>query len=155
MSKMATVAALILLAACAAHNDPLRVDDASTGQSVDHFSYRGQWEHTRDRNDGRYKGTSSRSRHSGDSVVLPFDGSVVRIYGIRGANGGNAAIGIDGQYYGMADFFSPRKQVHALVFESPPLRDGTHALGLVVRGDVRTSHHAYVNIDEVQVLHGP
>jgi hypothetical protein len=53
----------------------------------------------------------------------------------------------------MADFFAPKKQVHALVFESPPLGDGTHALGLVVRGDLRMSHRAYVNIDEVQVLH--
>lgn len=154
MSKSALLTGLILLAAYAPSSDAaLRIDDASIGQSLNHFSYTGRWEHTRDRNDGRYESTSSRSRHSGDSVVFPFNGSVVRIYGIRGANGGKATIAIDGHYYGRADFFAPKKQVHVLVFQSPPLRDGVHALGLVVLGDLGTSHRAYVNIDEVQVFH--
>jgi hypothetical protein len=156
MNKSLVVTTLGLLAACAAHplqRDMQLVDDARVGQSLDHFAYTGQWEHESTRADGRYAATSTRSHHSGDSVTLPFDGSVVRLYGVRGPNGGSAAVGIDGQYYGDAVFYAPKKQAHALVFSSPPLPEGTHTLGLVVKLPSPGSHRAYVNIDDVEVLH--
>jgi hypothetical protein len=161
MMKGAVVTALSLLAACASSGASNGVrpnavelfDDSRTGQSLGHFLYAGRWEHISNRHDGRYDGTSSRSRHSGDTITLPFDGSLVRIYGVRGPNGGDAAIGIDGQYYGTATFYSPHKESHALVFASPQLSEGTHSLGLVVKFSLPSSHRGYVNIDEVEVLH--
>lgn len=156
MNKSLVVIALGLLAACAAHplqRDTQLVDDARVGQSLDHFSYAGEWEHLAARADGRYAATSTRTHHSGDSVTLPFDGSIVRVYGVRGPNGGTAAVGIDGQYYGNATFYSPQKQAHALVFSSPPLPEGTHTLGLVVKLPAPGTRRAYVNIDDVEVLH--
>lgn len=159
MSKSVAVAALVLLAACSqghVQRDAADLlDDSRTGQSLERFAYTGTWDHTSGRRDGRYDGTSSRSRHVGDGVVFPFDGSVVRVYGIRGPNGGGAAIGIDGKYYGLATFYAPQKQVHALVFQSPPLPESTHTLGIIVQPDPRNAHRAYVNIDAVQVLHSP
>lgn len=156
MNKSLVVTTLGLLAACAAH--PLQrgvqlVDDARVGQALNHFAYTGQWERESMHADGRYGATSTRSHHSGDSVTLPFDGSAVRLYGVRGPNGGFAAVGIDGQYYGDAAFYAPKKQAHALVFSSPPLSEGTHTLGLVVKLPPPGSHRAYVNIDDVEVLH--
>ena len=157
MNKGAVVMTLSLLAACASsgaqRNADELLDDSRAGQSLGYFSYVGHWEHLSNRHDGRYGGTSSRSRHSGDSVTLPFNGSMVRLYGVRGPNGGQADVAIDGQYYGTTSFYSPHKEVHALVFASPQLAQGTHALGLVVKLPASGSHRAYVNIDEVEVLH--
>lgn len=156
MNKSLVVTTLGLLAACAAHplqRDAQFVDDARVGRALDHFAYAGAWEHLSARADGRYAATSTRSHHSGDSVTLPFEGSVVRLYGVRGPNGGSAAVGIDGEYYGEAAFYAPKKQAHALVFSSPPLPEGTHTLGLVVKLPPPGSHRAYVNIDDAEVLH--
>lgn len=161
MNNITVLAGLTILAACApssarhsappAHS-PLHVDDTRAGQSLERIAYNGAWEHVTARPDGRYGGTSSRSRHSGDSIVLPFDGSMIRVYGVRGPNGGQAAVGIDGRFYGTADFYAPQKLVHALVFESPALAYGTHTLGVVVQGPLAGSHRGYVNIDEIEVL---
>jgi len=156
MKTSFVVMALGLLAACAAHavqSNVAFVDDARIGQSLDHFTYAGQWEHLSARGDGRYAATSSRTHHPGDSMTLPFEGSIVRVYGVRGPNGGTAAVGIDGQYYGEASFYSPQKRAHALVFSSPPLAEGTHTLGLVVKLPAPGTHRAFVNIDDVEVFH--
>lgn len=162
MSKIVVAAALTVIAACApnaarhdpvrVNNSPVSVDDSQIGQSLQRIAYAGTWDHVVARQDGRFHGTSSRSHNAGDSLIFPFDGSVVRVYGVLGPNGGEADIGIDGRYYGTANFFSTNKRVHTLVFESPPLASGTHMLGLVVKGATDYPHHAYVNIDEVQVL---
>lgn len=157
MKRSAVVTTLAVLAACASsgaqRNADELLDDSRTGQSLGHYSYSGRWQHLSNRSDGRFDGTSSRSHHPGDSVTVPFNGSMVRVYGVRGPNGGDAAVGIDGQYYGMATFYSPRKQAHALVFASPDLPEATHTLGLVVKFSMPGSHRGYVNIDEIEVLH--
>lgn len=161
MNTIAVLAGLTILAACApsgAQHDaaladaPRHVDDARAGESLERIAYNGPWEHLTAQPDGRYNATSSRSRHPGSSIVFPFNGSIVRIFGVRGPNGGQAAVGIDGGFYGTADFYAPQKRVHALVFESPALADGTHTLGLVVKAPIAGPHRAYVNIDEIEVL---
>jgi hypothetical protein len=148
--------ALVTLAACGTRSTPdagsLVIDDSTRGQFLNRFAYTGRWQHVSGYSDGRLDGTSSRSTHPGDSVVLTFEGSVVRIFGVRGPNGGDAGIGIDGKYYGTADFYSPKKQTHALVFQSPPLAAGAHTVGVVVKGRTASAHRAYVNIDGAQVL---
>ncbi len=155
MNRVFLVLALTSAAACSANGAAQRaisIDDAQIGQSVNHFEYAGAWEHLSARSDGRFAGTSSRSHHAGDSVIFPFDGSAVRLYGVRGPNGGEATVAIDGRYLGTASFLAPQKVAHALVFESPPLASGTHTLGIVVKGDVTGSHRAYVNLDAAEVL---
>ena len=161
MNRIAVLAGLIVLAACAPsgarHNtaltdSPLHIDDARAGESLERIAYNGPWEHITAQADGRYRATSSRSRHPGASIVIPFNGSIVRVYGVRGPNGGQAAVGIHGGFYGTAEFYAPQKRVHALVFESPALAAGTHTLGLVVKVSAAGPHRAYVNIDEIEVL---
>jgi hypothetical protein len=157
MKIILAIAGLALVGGCGGqHSQAPRmafVDDAQLGHGVSRFEYSGQWEHIRGRNDGRSNGTSSRSRHAGDTLVFPFNGSIVRLYGVRGANGGNATVAIDGKYYGIASFYAPQKQTHVLVFASPPLPDGDHVFGLLVNGDTGGSHRAYVNVDDAEVLH--
>ena len=156
MKNSAWLAALTLLAACApAHTQTSRailIDDSHVGQALNHIDYTGTWEHVRGRADGRFQGTSTRSRRAGDALVVPFDGVLLHLYGVRGPNGGSAVVAIDGQYYGTADFYAPKKQTHVLVFASPPLTAGTHTLGIEVHGDPNGSNRIYVNIDEVEVL---
>lgn len=151
------VVGLALLAACtSSHPQNARtssIDDAQIGRASAHFDYTGEWEHISGRRDGRLDGTSSRSRHAGDSLIIPFSGSALRIYGVRGPNGGNATVAIDGKYLGVANFFAPQKQAHALVFASPPLAEGNHVFGLLVAGDPREPHRLYVNVDSAEVLH--
>ncbi len=137
-------------AAAPVHRQGLVVDDAVVGVGQNHFEYSGKWEHVRRHYDGRLDGTSSRSVAIGDSSVLIFSGSAVRLYGVRGPNGGLATVAIDGQYLGTIDFHAGHKQV-TQVFSSPALAPGSHALALLVAGS-RTEHtHAYVNIDYARV----
>jgi hypothetical protein len=160
MSRIAALATLVILAACATSNaersvtaaDPVHIDDSAIGRSLDHIAYEGRWDHISGMRDGRDAGTSSRSRIPGDNLVLPFDGEALRIYGVRGPNGGDAAVAIDGTYYGTVSFYARHKQVHVLVFESPQLVSGTHVLAMVVKGAQPKSHRGFANIDEFEVL---
>lgn len=148
------------LAACAqttkgtaqSARSPLTVDDASIGVGVNHFQYSGTWEHVRGRADGRYAGTSSRSYHIGDSAVLTFNGRRVLLYGVDGPNGGEATVAIDGEFFGTSSFYAPRKRVGVLVFSSPLLAPGPHALGLVIAGSRAAHKRAYTNIDYARIL---
>lgn len=157
MDKSVAVLALAMVAACSSGGRPKAqasfVDDARSGQGIGLFQYTGRWEHLSGHNDGRFFGTSTRSRYAGDDIILPFDGTAVRVFGVRGPNGGSATVAIDGRYYGSAEFFAPHIETHALIFASPTLKDGTHTLGLVVRGDARVPHRLYVNLDGVEILH--
>lgn len=128
------------------------VDDASIGVGENHFQYSGKWEHLRGRRDGRYAGTSSRSYHIGDSAVLTFDGSRVLLYGVNGPNGGEATVAIDGQFFGLSSFHAPHKRTGVLVFASPKLAAGPHALGLVISGSSAAHSRAYINIDYARIF---
>jgi hypothetical protein len=129
------------------------VDDARIGDAPDHFSYVGHWEHVTGRHDGRLNGTSSRSWHAGDNIILSYVGSELRLYGVTGPNGGNAAIAIDGRYYGTANFYSQRLRTHALVFSVPALGEGVHTMGVLVAQTPGYPRRRYVNVDSVTVLH--
>jgi hypothetical protein len=159
MNKIAALATVLMLALCAAStsaqnaNSPsaIHVDDADTSQPLEQITYDGKWQHVASMRDGRYDGTSTRSHRAGDSLVFAFQGAAVRIYGVRGPNGGDAEIAIDGKYLGTVSFLAARKQVHVLVFASPPLVNGLHNLRMVVVGAPPSSHRGYVNIDEIEV----
>lgn len=128
------------------------IDDARTGDTPEHFSYVGHWEHVRDRHDGRIDGTSTRSWHAGDNVIFTYIGFGLLVYGVTGPNGGNAAVSIDGVYQGTANFYSSQVRTHRLVFTAPPLAEGVHTIGLVVSHTPNYPHRNYVNIDSVTVL---
>jgi hypothetical protein len=129
------------------------IDDARIGDTPEHFAYVGRWQHVSGRHDGRMNGTSSRSWHSGDNIILTFTGSELLLYGVTGPNGGKAAVAVDGKYYGTANFYSPHLHAHKLVFSVPPLGEGVHTIGLLVSRTPNYPHRSYVNVDSVTVLH--
>jgi hypothetical protein len=125
------------------------VDDGNLRGGAAQFRYFGHWEHASRRNDGRSLGTSSRSFHVGDEVAISFVGTQIRVYGVRGARGGYGAITLDGRSGStLPDFYAPTLRPGTLVYESPVLLSGPHALSIAVTGRHEpASHGAYVNID--------
>jgi len=131
------------------------VDDALTGKAMlGRFDYVGSWQHVRGKFDGRSDGTSTRSTHTGDVAILHFNGTRVRIFGIRGPSGGRAGIALDEESTGgrPVDFFSPRLQTHTLIYQSPVMARGVHDVSIVVWGTRDPhGHYYYVNIDDAEV----
>lgn len=131
------------------------IDDAVTGKALlGRFDYVGRWQHVSGKNDGRSNGTSTRSTHTGDVAILGFSGTRVRLYGIRGPSGGRAGIALDETSTGgrPVDFYTPRIETHALIYESPVLKAGVHTVSLAVWG-TRNEHGRfyYVNVDGAEV----
>jgi len=143
--------------AAAGSNTPKQVevvDDTVTGKALlGRFDYVGKWQHVHGKHDGRTNGTSTRSTHTGDVAIFRFIGTRIRLYGIRGPSGGRAGIALDEASTGgvPVDFYAPRIQTHALIYESPALARGVHDLSIVVWGtrDMH-GHYYYVNIDGVE-----
>lgn len=131
------------------------IDDSEIGTAPARFMYHGQWEHVSGRIDGRAFGTSSRSFHAGDTAILTYRGTGLQLFGVTGPNGGNATVAIDGHTYGIANFFSAHKHVHALVFKSPSMLDATHTFGLIVNHRGEYPHRGFVNIDSIRVVNAP
>jgi len=130
------------------------VDDAMVGKALlGRFDYVGSWQHVRGKHDGRSNGTSTRSTHTGDVAIFRFTGTRVRIYGVRGPSGGRAGIALDESSTGghPVEFYSPRLEPHALVYESPVLPAAVHTVSIAVWGtrDSRGRFY-YVNIDAAE-----
>jgi hypothetical protein len=113
--------------------------------------FTGHWELVRNRADGRFDGSSSRSFHAGDTMTLIFAGRRFCIYGIRGKNGGTGEILISGRSPETIDFHAASKEVHQLVFDSGELpgRVQTASLSVVSPPDGRP--HGYVNVEDVEI----
>jgi hypothetical protein len=130
------------------------IDDATTGEALlGHFDYVGKWQHVKGKFDGRTDGTSTRSTHTGDVAILRFNGTRVRVFGVRGRSGGRAGIALDEQSAGKpVDFYARHTQTHALIYQSPKLAPGVHTVSVVVWGtrDVHGRFY-YVNIDGAEV----
>ncbi len=115
-------------------------------------NYSGRWEFVRNLRDGRFRGTSARSFHTGDSLSFIFAGSRFRVYGVTGPKGGDGVLSIVGAPTTLISFYSPVKRTHALLYTSPRLPNGVHAAAIVVAGSHEPkSHGAYVNIDSVEI----
>jgi hypothetical protein len=151
------IAAVLALAARADSGDRphvLVIDDATVGQAlVGRFDYIGKWQHVHGKRDGRSNGTSTRSTHTGDVAILSFNGTRVRLYGVRGRSGGRAGIALDQTSTGgPVDFYASHLIPYALIYQSPLLPAGVHTITVAVWGtrDVR-GHYYYVNIDGAEV----
>jgi len=134
------------------------IDDASDGEALlGRFDYVGRWQHVRGKFDGRSNGTSTRSTHTGDVAIVRFEGTRIRLYGVRGPSGGRAGIALDLESTGKpVDFYAPAVEPHALIYTSPELLPGVHTLSLVVWG-LRDEHARfyYVNIDTAEIESAP
>jgi hypothetical protein len=129
------------------------IDDASRGVGLERFHFIGHWERVRGRHDGRWGGTSTRSPHFGSSVSVAIKGYRFRLYGVSGPNGGNGTLGLDRDTeFAVLDFYSARKRTHVLLYTSPILAQGLHAIAVSVNGTHNPrSRGTYVNIDSLEV----
>ncbi len=115
-------------------------------------NFSGRWEIVHGRRDGRFRGTSARSFHTGDSLSFIFSGNRFRMYGVTGPKGGDGVLSIVGAPTTLISFYSPKKHTHALVYTSPFLSDGVHAAAIVVAGSHEPrSRGTYVNVDGLQI----
>ncbi len=112
--------------------------------------YAGKWEFISHRGDGRFQGESARSFHSGDSITVVFSGSRLRIYGIRGRNGGMATVVVPSKSAAQINFYAPVKQTHVLLYDSGPLKGAIQTAGIVVTAPPPPRRVGYVNIDELE-----
>ena len=118
------------------------------------LTYGGRWEAVHIA-DGRYDGASMRSHVRGAIAIAQFDGDRVRLYGVRGPNGGRAVVTIDTAYADtqIVSFYAPFKIAHALVYDSPALRPGHHMLAVGVYSGAGQRLRGYVNIDSIAIAH--
>lgn len=111
------------------------------------FVYEGGWQQVAGATDGRSRGTSSRSFHSGSRATLTFEGTGITLYGVRGPTGGRAIISIDnGETVASVSFFASRKQTNASVFAAARLAPGRHRITISVAPPESPSRR-YVNLD--------
>lgn len=124
------------------------ISDTLTGDQPGRFHYVGHWEHVRNRRDGRFFGTSSRTAAPGATVAFSFVGRIVRIYGVRGPGGGTGIVTLDGTRYPNIDFYSTTKVARSVVFDSPLLNSGIHTIVISAVGKPRLPGHSsgYINL---------
>jgi hypothetical protein len=119
------------------------------------FTYSGAWQHIKHQLDGRSAGTSSRTYHIGAKATLAFTGDRLKIFGVKGPNGGYAELRIDGETYGLLRFYAPHKEPGVLVYASPALPAGPHIVEIVVaESPSGLPKRRFVNLDGAAVA-GP
>ncbi len=161
MKVLAATVAVTLLVDCHAA-DPRAAQAAAASavvqsvaaeheKSILDVRYSGRWQIIH-RDDGRFHGESARSFDGGDSITIVFSGSRLRIFGIRGKNGGTGSVVIPGRRPQSVDFYAPRKQTHVLVYDSGTLPGKIQTAGIVVTSPPPPRHRGYVNVDELDAL---
>ncbi|MGZ3498319.1 MAG: hypothetical protein ACXWNK_09485 [Vulcanimicrobiaceae bacterium] len=129
------------------------VASTNTGLGLWRYNYVGKWQLVYGMHDGRWRGSSARSFRTGNSVGFAFDGNRVRVYGVLGPGGGYGNLAIDNTVKNARlNFYSPHKRTHALVYESPVLPKGYHALAIVVTGTrADPAGGTFVNLEAIEV----
>ncbi|HEY8315113.1 MAG TPA: hypothetical protein VIG51_13210 [Candidatus Baltobacteraceae bacterium] len=142
---------LCILQGCAPKTTALAATNRGLG--LGRYHYAGKWQFVHHMADGRWNGSSARSFGVGSSVSVAFSGDRVRVYGVLGRKGGYGMLTIDRRVRNARlNFYAPAKRTSALVYSSPPLGPGDHALAIVVAGSHdRRSRGTYVNLDGVEV----
>ena len=124
------------------------IDDRVAASAAEGFTYSGQWQHLANMPDGRSQGTSSRTYHVGATASFDFTGDHLKIFGVKGPNGGYAELRIDGQTYGLLRFYGPHKAAGVLIYASPILPAGPHAVEIVVAQPPKgLPKRRFVNLD--------
>ena len=81
-----------------------------------------------------FDGSNSWDDVTGDSVTVRFSGTQVRLYGVLDPQHGIGAVSIDGGAETTVDFYSPTRAGNQVLWSSPVLPAGRHALTLRVTG---------------------
>ncbi len=112
----------------------------------------GNWQQTTMNQDG--SGQIIASAQKGAAQTFTFEGSRVRVYGLKGYEQGYANIFIDNVFWTSIDTFDCALPYTDLLFESDYLGDGKHTLTIEVHGTHNfASQNTVVAIDSIEVEH--
>ena len=96
-----------------------------------------------------------RCRDAGEVMTLPFTGSGIRLYGVRGPKQGVARILLDGESVAEVDCYAPRVETQAVLYENTDLPWGFHDLTVEVTGRSHPdAKNCWVAIDAAMVVYG-
>ncbi len=147
-----------------------RINDGVAGTSANQFDYHGEWEYARDATPtaywtvvldadyykhydaGPYSKDTHRSSTPDDAYVVRFHGTRIQLYGPKSNTHGIAAVSLDGGPETLVDCYSAETLDRVLLYSSPVLQKGPHALAVRVTGNRNPSAAAaYVSADEALV----
>lgn len=127
-------------------------DSALTG--ANHFAYTGTWVNCSGCNPPSYNNGFRYSYTTGNTATLTFNGSQVKLYGVKEPVGGIATISIDGGATVDVDYYSSTQSLQN-IYTSPILSNGSHTLVLTVSGRKNiASSSPTINIDKAEVYTG-
>ncbi|MCT9931158.1 hypothetical protein N5079_13115 [Planotetraspora sp. A-T 1434] len=127
------------------------LDDRVTGGGYNQFNYSGTW--AKDGARDYYGNTHSYSTTVDSAVTIFFNGAGIDFYGGVGAAGGIGAASIDGGPEQKVDFYAAADAGNRLLWQSGPLRPGTHTFSLRVTGEKNTnSAGTRIATDRVDVI---
>lgn len=124
------------------------VKGAEWASDIDKFQYTGKWGESGSC-DGKY------ATADGTAVTFKFSGTRARIYGTRGAEGGNVAVSVDGGGSETISLSGAGKNVEALLFDTGKLSEGNHTVTMTRQSGLLEVNYAQVisgdyNLAEVQ-----
>ncbi len=136
------------------------VDDGVQGTGANTFAYSGSgWGHcTAPPNGGfcstgYYAATESVDNVTNDSVTLPFTGTGITYYAVKGGSRGMAGVSIDGGAETSVDLYAASVQGNLPVYSATGLTNGTHTFKIRVTGTHNASSSGYyVTVDRVDIM---
>ena len=128
------------------------IDDSVQGSGLNQFNYQGNWGHCTTCGSNLYNGSNSWDGTAGDSVSMQFNGSRIRLYGVKDTNEGIATVSIDNGPAHEVDFYAAQRAGNQFLWESPALGSGTHTFKLTVTGRKNPqSSNVWPAIDRVEI----
>ncbi|MBK7861322.1 MAG: cellulase family glycosylhydrolase [Archangiaceae bacterium] len=126
------------------------VNDTAVGSKDRQLDYTGSWQ--RGSGADKYQGDDHWSDVTGSTFTLRFIGAQVKLYASKADHHGIAAVRVDEGTETLVDLYSPTRAEQVLVFSSPGLSLGAHALHLRVTGTRNpASTGAVVTTDRIDV----
>ena len=129
------------------------IDNADTDDPDNYFGFSEGWAVSNDHASERYHGSSSWSDQVGEEATVFFVGSQVRLFGVLDPHHGIGSVSIDGGAGEPVDLYGTRTEYNRLVYTSPRLCPGPHALRIAVTGDKNpASTGLFVSLDRAEVI---
>jgi hypothetical protein len=132
----------------------ITVDDSVIGSGVNQFTYNGNWMNFAGALAAPdYNSTISFSNETGDTAVISFTGSEIKLFGTDQYSNGIVGITLDSGTEQDIDTYAPDTILYQQqIYDSGPLSDGSHTLTIRVTGNANAdSSNTYVTVDDVQI----
>jgi hypothetical protein len=116
----------------ASASSQVSINDGTLGTGQNQWEFSGTWSNGLDA--GAYQGDEHYSIVANSYYVVRFSGTIVALYATKDSHHGLAGVSIDGGAEVDVDFYAAIRTPQALVYTSPVLTDGNHAIRVRVQG---------------------